>query len=162
MLELDRAGAPDLELMKDGREHARGRGDLVSRITKQEAAGAVSRRDAGRKASVPVGSSLLVAGDAPDRDRRAEMLARGLAEIALAVAHLGKKLARNNESIDHLLVAVTGADVVKHGAVGVARIHGMHLAAGGLEQEKGLGCLGTVRNYGGIGGRASEIRRRDM
>ena len=41
MLELDRAGAPALELMNDGREHARGRGDLVSRISKQEAAGAV-------------------------------------------------------------------------------------------------------------------------
>src|SRR5262245_34263508 len=167
MLELDSAGAPALELMKDGREHARGRGDLVSRLSKQEAAGAVGRlQHAGRKASLPVGSSLLVAGDAPDRDRRA-VLARGLAESALAVAHFGKKLARDTESIDQPLVPVPGADVAEHGAGGVARSHGMHLAAGELEQEKAdtearLACPGTLRKPGDIGEQPGELRRREI
>ena len=58
-------------------------------IGEHEAAGAVGRLEhAGRETGLPVGGGLLVAGHRPDRDRRAEMLKFGRAEIALRVADL--------------------------------------------------------------------------
>ena len=98
--------AATFELIKDGREHARGRSHLgLSRIGEQKAAGAIRRfQHAWRKTRLTIGRGLLVAGDAPDRDGHAEMLALRRAEIVLAVAELGKKRARNAEAVEQPVV----------------------------------------------------------
>ena len=103
---LEREGALALELMKDGREHARGRGHFrLAGIGEQKAAGAVGRlQHAGRKAGLPVGRGLLIAGDAPDRDGRAEMLGFGHTEIVLAVAELRQHCARDAEAVEQPVV----------------------------------------------------------
>ena len=159
------------KLMKHGREHARGRGDFrLAGIGEQKAAGAVGRlQHAWEKAGLPVGGSLLIAGDASDRDRRAEMLGFGHTEIVLAVAKLRQNFARDGEAVEKPVVPCARPDVVEHGAGGVARFDRMHLAAGQLEQEKAvdraeahLASARPLLKSGHIGQQPGELGRREI
>src|SRR5262249_25725108 len=137
---FQRECAPALKLMKHGRQHACGRGDVdVPGIGENEAARAIGRlQHTWRKTPLSVGRGLLVASDASDRDVCAEMLARGDAEFSLAVAQLGKQFARNAKPVEQPIVPVPGADVVEHGPGGVTRVDCMDLAVGELEKEEAV------------------------
>ena len=112
---------------------------FVAGIGEHEAAGAVGRLEhAGPEARLPVSRRLLIAGDAPDRDRRAEMLTLRLAEIALAVAHLRQHGARHAEPLEQSLVPLPGPDVVELGAGGIGRVGGVQPAAGQPEQQEAV------------------------
>ena len=126
--------------MEHGREHARRRGDLLlARIGERETAGAISRlQHAGPEAGLTVGGGLLIAGDASDRKRHAEMLRRGLAIVALGVANLREHGARHVEPVEQPLVPLPGPDVVEHGACGVRGVGRMQPAAGQPEHEKAV------------------------
>ena len=97
------------------------------------------------------------------------MLAFRRAEIVLAVAELGEKLARDTETVEQPLVPTPGPDVVEHGAGGVARFYRVGLATGQLEQEKavdraeadlaGSRALGEARD---VGKQPGELRRREI
>ena len=79
---------------------------------------------------------MLVAGDAPDRDRRAEESAVAGAEIGIAIADLRQNGGRHVQEPQQLVVPLIGGDVEELGAAGIGRVGGMDLAAGQPPEEK--------------------------
>jgi hypothetical protein len=93
----------------------------------------------------------------------------GRAKIALTVAQLGQHFARNVKTIEQPIVPLSRPDVVKHGAGGVARLHGVESAPGQLEQEKTVDRAEThlavpraCVEARDIGKQPSELRRRKI
>ena len=89
-------------------------GDGVAPVFMQhEAAGAVGvLGHAGLEAGLAEERGLLVAGDAGDRDRRAEQTRLGLAIDLARRAHLRQHRARHAEELQQLVVPSPAVDVV--------------------------------------------------
>ena len=136
---LERVGGLAGEAIGDRGEQAVARRDRRrAGVQQREAAGAVGAlQHARREARLADGRRLLIAGDAGDRHRRAEQARRGGAERRAAVPDLRQNRPWNAQEPEQLVVPVLAMDVVEHRARGVARVGGMHLAAGETpEQER--------------------------
>src|SRR6516164_199751 len=97
------------------------------------------------------------------------MLAGCDAELSLTVADLGQQLAWDGEPIEQPVVPLPAADVVEHGAGGVARIHGMHFASGEPEQEEAvdgaetnLACARPLKKPRDVGKQPRKLGRREI
>ena len=142
---------------RDRREQIVLRGDgLGAGVHQHEAAGAVGvLHHAGPRASLAEERRLLVARDARDGNRRAEM--RCLAIDLGGRAHLRQHGARNAEEREQVVVPVAGVDVEEHGARGVARVGDVNAPAGELPDkprvnraERQLAALGPRLRAGDV------------
>ena len=110
---LQRIGAPSGKLIGDGGEQAVARAHrLGAGVEQGKAAGAVSRLDhARRKTCLPDGGSLLIAGDARDRDRAAEQFGHAVAEFSGGILHLRQHRARHAQYLQEIVVPLPAVDV---------------------------------------------------
>ena len=148
---LERVAHRAAEPVGDGGEQPVFRGHrLGAGVHQREAAGAVGRlHHAGLEAGLADGGGLLVAGDAADRDRRAEQPGRGRAEFGVAVAHLGQERLGNAEDLQQLRVPGLAMDVEDQGARGVGGVGRVHLAAGQAPQQEAVdGAEGELAGLG--------------
>src|SRR5690606_28169708 len=85
---------------------------------------------AGLKAGLADGRRLLVAGDAEDRNRRAQDLRTDRAKISGTVEDLGQHLARHPQDLQEFVVPFLRGDVEEQRARSVRGIRCMYLATG--------------------------------
>ena len=129
---FERVGPLALELVGDGGEQPVPRHHrLVAGVEQREAAGAVGRLEHARlEAGLADRRRLLVAGDAEDRDRRAEDRRLGRPVVGGAVPDLGEDGAGHVEDAEQFVVPRAVVDVEEHRPRGVGRVGGVDLAAG--------------------------------
>ena len=97
-------------------QSAFGGGAMLSGIEQQKRAGAVRVLRLSRlPASLAEQRRLLIAGDAGDGQRRAEMVGRRRAEVAAGIPHFGKRSLRDAEQLEQIPVPRSLADVIQHG-----------------------------------------------
>lgn len=135
----------------DGGEKAVLAGDgLGSGVHEDEAACAVGIfYHAGIEAGLPECSGLLVAGDARDRDGRAEEFGICFAEESAGVFHFREHRAGDVEDFEELVVPVEFVDVEDEGAGGVRVVGGVDFSAGESPEE--VGVDGSRENFAFLG-----------
>ncbi len=120
-------------------EPLRRRYPLRAGVQQHEAAGAVGvLGHAGTVAPLAEERRLLIAGDAGDRNARAQEVGRRLAEHAARRAHVRQQRARDPEQLEQLLVPAPVPDVVEQRARRVGRIGDVQPAARELPRDPGV------------------------
>ena len=131
-------------------------------VDEEEAAGAVRHlRLARLEAGLPVERRLLVAGDAPQRQRRAQE--RALTERPARRPDLGQNRGRHAEQLEQLRIPVERVQRAEQGAGGIGRLGGMYLPGGELPDQpavhraegQGVRRAGAVEQPG-------QLRRREI
>ena len=112
---------------------------LASGVLDQEAAGAVGAlHHARRKAGLADQRRLLVAGHAQHRQRRAQPVGVGLAEVRRAVQHLGQQAGGDIEQLEQMFIPLLGVDVEQQRARRVAGIGAVRAAAGQAPEQEAV------------------------
>ena len=109
------------------------------------------------EAGLADGRRLLVAGDAEDRDFRAEDRRIGDAEIGGAVLHLRQHRGGNAQDVEQFFVPLVVGDVVHQRARGVGRVGDEALAAGQPPDQEGVDRAEAELALGGARARALHI-----
>ena len=96
---------------------------------------------------------LLITGHAQHRNRRAEQIGVGNAEISGAIEHLWQQAGGNLEQLEQLFIPLLGVDIEQQGARGVAGISLVRLATGQAPQQKGIhGAKAQLATFGALKG----------
>ncbi len=135
---FERIGRHAIEAIGNGRQQPVCRGDPVGAgIEKRKAAGAIGRFHHARfEAGVTDNGSLLITGDAEDRNFRAQKRLVRYAEIGSAIKHLRQHGAGNVEDGQQFVIPGIVLDIVDQRSRGIGSVGHMAATAGeAIDQE---------------------------
>ncbi len=108
-------------------------------VQHHKTAGAIGALDHTRfKAGLPDRRRLLVANHRADRQTRAQQRLVAVTEIVSAIFHVWQQTGGNIEHFEQLFVPALFVDIKQQGTRGIARVGGMHFAAGQAPQQKAV------------------------